>query len=176
MWILATSMEMILLPLLSSACCSIQLLINVMVGAGSYAGFNKHLGPVRPYFLVMLLSVVVPMIVTRNVMSWPEHVVQLFVAFLPELVRVWNSNPYHDDGDDIAPFGPFPSSIVPSKDSVRFESSMAAVSRTRLLNPFDASIPNSSNCLHASYSNLGPGTYVLDHCLASVGKGQCECG
>ena len=95
MSILATSMEMILLPLLSSACCSIQLLINVMVGAGGCAGFNKHLGPVRPYFLGMLLSVVVPMIVTRNVMSWPKLIVQLFFAFLPELVHVWNSNPYH---------------------------------------------------------------------------------
>ncbi|KAI2504748.1 hypothetical protein MHU86_9684 [Fragilaria crotonensis] len=95
MSILATSMEMILLPLLSSACCSIQLLINVMVGAGGCAGFNKHLGPLRPYFLGILLSVVVPMIVTRNVMSWPKLVVQLFLAFLPELVHVWNSNPFH---------------------------------------------------------------------------------
>ena len=45
-----------LLPLLSSACCGVQLLINALVGAGGCAGFNKWLGPLRPYFLGAMLS------------------------------------------------------------------------------------------------------------------------
>ena len=92
--IIATSLEMILLPLLSSACCSVQLLINVMVGAGGCAGFNKYLGPIRPYFLGILLSVIFQMIAARNVTSWPKLIVQLLLAFLPEIVHAWNSGPF----------------------------------------------------------------------------------
>ena len=91
-FILTRSLEMILIPLLSSACCSIQLIINVMVGAGGCAGFNKHLGPLRPYFLGILLSITMPTIfLTRSsAISWTKLGVQLFLAFLPELLFLWN--------------------------------------------------------------------------------------
>lgn len=46
----------VILPLLSSSCCLIQLVINVLVGAGGCAGFNTLLGPVRPLFLAILVS------------------------------------------------------------------------------------------------------------------------
>lgn len=84
---------MVILPLLSSACCSVQLLINFMVGAGGCAGFNKHLGPLRPYFLGALLSSVVPRIVTSAVGSWTRLGTQVLLAFLPEIVHVWNTSP-----------------------------------------------------------------------------------
>jgi copper chaperone CopZ len=78
------------LPLLSSACCAIQLLLNVMgVGCG---GFNTYLGPIRPYFLSLLgyLSLVVypPTItVTGCVML----VMRGILALLPEAVHLWNA-------------------------------------------------------------------------------------
>jgi copper chaperone CopZ len=85
----------VVLPLLSSACCGIQLLINAMVGAGGCAGFNKHLGPLRPYFLGTLLGTVVPRIVSGSVTSWTRLSIQLLLAFLPEIVHAWNVSPVH---------------------------------------------------------------------------------
>lgn len=81
-------LDIIVLPLLSSACCAIQLLLNVMVGASGCAGFNKRLGPLRPYFLGILLSTMIssPVVVLTNRM-----VVQLFLAFLPEWVHMYNT-------------------------------------------------------------------------------------
>ena len=87
------AIDLILLPLLSSACCSIQLLINIVVGAGGCAGFNKHLGPLRPYFLGILLSATVPMIMSKSVTNWTQLGVQFLMAFLPELVHMWNTFP-----------------------------------------------------------------------------------
>jgi copper chaperone CopZ len=85
----------VVLPLLSSACCGIQLLINAMVGAGGCAGFNKHLGPLRPYFLGTLLGTVVPRMVSGSVTSWTRLSIQLLLAFLPEIVHAWNVSPVH---------------------------------------------------------------------------------
>ena len=72
-----------LLPLLSSACCGLQLVINVLVGAGGCAGFNKRLGPLRPFFLGAMLSTAAVSVIQRH-----AHVrlliFQCFLAFLPE--------------------------------------------------------------------------------------------
>lgn len=80
-------LDIIVLPLLSSACCAIQLLLNVMVGASGCAGFNKHLGPLRPYFLGILLSTMV----SSSVISTQRVVVPLFLAFLPEWIHLYNT-------------------------------------------------------------------------------------
>ena len=93
--IVTTLVEMILLPLLTSACCSIQLLINVVVSAGGCAGFNKYLGPWRPLFLGILLSTIVTMIANQSMISWWKLGLQLQLAFLPELVHVWNTYSFH---------------------------------------------------------------------------------
>ena len=77
-----------LLPMLSSSCCLLQLLINVFVGAGGCAGFNTLLGPVRPYFLSMLVFL--------NAVTGGANIKQLLLRFtlalLPEGVYFWNSH------------------------------------------------------------------------------------
>lgn len=83
--VLATSVPNVLLPLLSSSCCLLQLMINALVGAGGCAGFNSLLGPVRPMFLSLLVY-----------LNWSARpplskgIVRLSLALLPELVHVWN--------------------------------------------------------------------------------------
>jgi hypothetical protein len=44
-----------ILPLMSSACCAVQLLVNAVFASVGCVGFNKVLGPVRPFFLAWLL-------------------------------------------------------------------------------------------------------------------------
>ncbi|CAJ1327205.1 unnamed protein product [Effrenium voratum] len=70
------------LALLGSACCALQLLLNAL-GAGC-GGFNKHLGPMRPLFLGLLLA---SMVTTRQPF---QVLLQLSIAFLPEMVQLRN--------------------------------------------------------------------------------------
>lgn len=74
------------LPLLSSSCCAIQLLINALSGWGC-AGFNSVLGPVRPILLSLLLFSTWKLSSQRPI-GWA--ILSLFVAFLPELVHTFN--------------------------------------------------------------------------------------
>jgi copper chaperone CopZ len=88
-------LQLVFLPLLSSACCGIQLVINALVGAGGCAGFNKYLGPLRPYFLALLFfatATSVPFHQSKTVMiSWIRYsVLRWFVALMPEMVHLWN--------------------------------------------------------------------------------------
>ncbi len=77
----------LVLPLLSSSCCAIQLIINALSGWGC-AGFNTVLGPVRPLLLPLLLLSTWDLLPQRS-LGWTA--VSLFLAFLPELVFVFNS-------------------------------------------------------------------------------------
>jgi copper chaperone CopZ len=76
-----------LLPLLSSSCCLVQLLINVFVGAGGCAGFNSILGPVRPFFLAIFIYL--------NAITGGGNIsnamFRFSVAFLPEIVYFRNA-------------------------------------------------------------------------------------
>ncbi len=74
------------LPLLSSSCCAIQLLINALSGWGC-AGFNSVLGPVRPILLSLLLFSTWKLSSQRPI-GWT--ILSLFLAFLPELVHTFN--------------------------------------------------------------------------------------
>lgn len=70
------------LPLLSSACCAVQLLLNALsVGC---AGLNTHLGPLRPLFVSLLLLFTVTSggngAGRATIASWT-------LALLPELVH-----------------------------------------------------------------------------------------
>jgi len=73
------------LPLLSSSCCLLQLLINALVGAGGCAGFNTVLGPVRPVFLSLLAY-----LNWTSRPSLPKAALRLSLALLPEIVDLWN--------------------------------------------------------------------------------------
>ncbi|CAE7425948.1 unnamed protein product [Symbiodinium necroappetens] len=81
--------DLFLLPLLSSACCGIQLVINALVGASGCAGFNKWFGPLRPYFLGCLFSTTAVSIFRRHG-NFRFVWLQCILAFLPELVHLWN--------------------------------------------------------------------------------------
>ena len=88
-------LQLVILPLLSSACCGIQLVINALVGAGGCAGFNKYLGPLRPYFLALLFSATATTFPFRQskamVVNWAWYsILRWFVALMPELVHLWN--------------------------------------------------------------------------------------
>ncbi len=77
----------IVFPLLSSSCCALQLIINAISGWGC-AGFNTVLGPVRPLLLPLLLLSTWNLLPQRS-LGWTA--LSLFLAFLPELVYVFNS-------------------------------------------------------------------------------------
>eukprot|EP00956_Cyclotella_meneghiniana_P039038 scaffold164369_cov48-Cyclotella_meneghiniana.AAC.2 len=76
----------LILPLLSSSCCAIQLIINAISGLGC-AGFNTYLGPIRPFFLSVFGLLTWKQIQQRRPI-WTA--VSLILAFLPEGVFVWN--------------------------------------------------------------------------------------
>ena len=90
-------LQVVMLPLLSSACCGIQLAINTLVGAGGCAGFNKYLGPLRPYFLAMLFVATTTSFPVRQskktIVRWIQFsMIRWSVALMPEIVHVWNTN------------------------------------------------------------------------------------
>jgi len=77
----------LVLPLLSSSCCAVQLIINALSGWGC-AGFNTILGPVRPLLLPLLLLSTWNLLPQRS-LGWTA--LSLFLAFLPEVVYIFNS-------------------------------------------------------------------------------------
>mmetsp|Transcript_5303 Transcript_5303/g.10949 ORF Transcript_5303/g.10949 Transcript_5303/m.10949 type:complete len:340 (-) Transcript_5303:41-1060(-) len=79
----------LVLPLLSSSCCAIQLAINAfsvaVMGAGAGCiGFNTFLGPLRPYLLAVMVAY-------HTFQPSPSAtVVRYAIALMPEFVFVWN--------------------------------------------------------------------------------------
>lgn len=76
------------LPLLSSACCAIQLFLNATAGIGC-AGFNTFLGPLRPYFVSILLFTTITSF-SRRSLPLQYVAVSWVVAFMPEIVHITN--------------------------------------------------------------------------------------
>jgi len=79
----------VVLPLLSSSCCAIQLAVNAIsvavMGAGAGCiGFNTFLGPLRPYLLAVMVAY-------HTFQSTPSAtLVRYAIALMPEFVFVWN--------------------------------------------------------------------------------------
>ena len=88
---LSRLIRQILLPLLSSSCCAVQLVINVM-GIGC-AGLNTVLGPFRPFFLSLLVyftAISYPGL-QSGLGKWCGNTAISFVfALMPELLHKWN--------------------------------------------------------------------------------------
>lgn len=79
----------LILPLLSSSCCAIQIIVNaisvLVMGAGAGCiGFNTFLGPIRPY----MLAVMVAYYTTQS--SPSAMLVRYAIALMPEVVFAWN--------------------------------------------------------------------------------------
>ncbi len=75
----------LVLPLLASSCCAIQLLINLITGIGC-AGFNSILGPLRPFFVTILLYYTVTSFSLKEV----KFIVLWLVTLMPEIVHMIN--------------------------------------------------------------------------------------
>ena len=90
----STFVQMVVLPMLASACCFIQLIINATVTASGCAGFNKHLGPLRPLFVGILLNSLIPTRLSKPTQLFPSVV----LAFLPEFVDLWNRRRHSTKG------------------------------------------------------------------------------
>jgi len=92
---LSRSIRLVLLPLLSSSCCALQLLINAIAGVGC-AGFNTILGPVRPIFLSVLMyatAMSFPGPKMNGLGKWCSNTaITFFLALMPELLHIWNNN------------------------------------------------------------------------------------
>jgi copper chaperone CopZ len=83
------------LPMLASACCLLQLGLNLLsVGC---AGFNTILGPLRPYFVSALLSLTIASRFSKHVhysslSSWATGTaLRWTLALLPEALHLWNN-------------------------------------------------------------------------------------
>ena len=79
----------LILPLLSSSCCAIQLAVNTIsaavmgMGAGCI-GFNTFLGPIRPYLMAVMVTY-------YSFQSSPSAMLFRYaIALMPELVFGWN--------------------------------------------------------------------------------------
>lgn len=88
--IMVKTLTNLFLPFMASACCAIQLILN-SIGVGC-AGFNTVLGPLRPYFVSVLIftSIIeMPLMFTQGI-----HVVKFmgawFFSLLPELIHFMN--------------------------------------------------------------------------------------
>ena len=80
-------MKQILLPLFASSCCVIQLFINLVSGIGCM-GFNTLLGPVRPFFVSILLFTTISSI---SVKKYTFLVVSWIITLMPEIVHFINN-------------------------------------------------------------------------------------
>ena len=88
-WIQNTVLFNAILPTLSSACCWIQLALNMLLPAVGCAGFNTYLGPVRPFFLGLMLHLT---ILTKNYTKATTMLLRWTLALLPEILHLWNGS------------------------------------------------------------------------------------
>jgi len=89
----ASTTTTILLPIFSSACCAVQLALNMLFTGMGCAGFNKVFGPLRPIFLSILLhwtwdilfrAFNKPFLLLTILSSWA-------LALLPEITHYLNT-------------------------------------------------------------------------------------
>jgi len=79
------------LPLLSSACCLVQLVLNIFsIGC---AGLNTFLGPLRPYFMGLLTYFTMTPFLGPKLLSpkWFSLGLSWGLAWLPELLHTFNN-------------------------------------------------------------------------------------
>jgi copper chaperone CopZ len=74
-----------LLPLLSSSCCAIQILLNVLAGGVGCVGFNSVLGPLRPYFISLLIVTS-----ASSSRTFASLALNWCIALMPEIVYLVN--------------------------------------------------------------------------------------
>jgi copper chaperone CopZ len=99
--VLRTIATNVILPLLASACCFLQLAMNMF--ALGCAGFNTVLGPIRPYFISLLLYLTVISRYSKHVDArhWAAmSALRWSIALLPEALHLWNSS-YTNQGDSL---------------------------------------------------------------------------
>lgn len=91
-----------LFGLLSSSCCALQLILNLF--NFGCAGFNTYLGPLRPVFLAVTITLNVRMwelaVPNLGLPSTPDYylpsmiastVLAVFLSLVPEITELWNT-------------------------------------------------------------------------------------
>lgn len=76
-----------ILPLFASACCMIQLLMNLLA-VGGCAGFNTILGPIRPIFISILMFLTV---IRFSYIPIYIHIIRWSITLMPEMVHIYNN-------------------------------------------------------------------------------------
>lgn len=147
----------VILPLIASACCSLQLLLNVF--ALGCAGFNTLLGPARPYFVSLLayMSAVTKASVPTQCLRW-------FTALLPEALHILN--------------------LVRERQSIRLRSTgryrvvasidIPTMGCVACINKIDASLQNSRDVqsVLTTLKETKGGTAQVSFCADSEQEGQ----
>jgi hypothetical protein len=121
--VLRSMIANVILPLLASACCSLQLAMNLF--AIGCAGFNTVLGPVRPYFISLMLYLTVISRNSRHVDAkhWAATTaLRWSISLLPEALHLWNSikSSYkmQVDRDDVVVYEKINTNDVPTRKLV----------------------------------------------------------
>lgn len=132
------------LPLLSSSCCVIQLVLNTIAGVGC-AGFNTILGPWRPFFVSILTFTTMKSFSSRRRMY--QLIVSWAVTLLPEFVHFINIRSEGRKGQErlrqIEEVSNFP-----NEDEIELEiEGMGCVS---CINKIDRTLRNLENIVEAS--------------------------
>jgi hypothetical protein len=80
----------VVLSLLASSCCLIQVIANVLISTVGCLGLNTALGPVRPYFFALLLYVNA-LTINKGLSTFPQMAVRSIIALLPEGLHLWTN-------------------------------------------------------------------------------------
>ena len=90
-----SSSSSVLLPLLASSCCIVQVTVQTLFAGVGCWGFNTILGPSRPYFLSLWVvwqgSQKARLSARPSGWHLASWLVQGVIVFLPELLYLWNT-------------------------------------------------------------------------------------
>ena len=155
----------IILPLLSSSCCLLQIVINILVSASGCIGFNTYLGPIRPCFLSLLLYTTTLQLRqrTNSAKISATLLLRFSIAFLPELLDLWNTNRHRiiqkfRTASNGGNSGIGSDSTSSSSSSLTIEIDIPKMGCVACINKIDNSI---RNAISSSSSEASP-NYTLD--------------
>jgi len=116
----------VLLSLLASSCCLIQMIANVLISTVGCLGLNTALGPVRPYFFSLLLYVNA-LTINKGLSTIPQMAVRSIIALLPEGLHLWTNyrnQRYRNNNTEVAEGGAVSATVnssINSNDSISKE-------------------------------------------------------
>lgn len=146
----------VILPLLASACCFLQLAMNLF--ALGCAGFNTVLGPIRPYFISFLVYLTVISGISKHVDARHWAVMTALrwsIALLPETIHLWNimKASYRPDRNQTGNVSSLPD--LPRKLIATVQMDIPTMGCVACINGIDAALRQVSGVQYAA-SSLNP--------------------